>query len=153
MFVPATWFLPLALSILWPHLLTWNLYNTWQFCSDTWNCFSTERFLILSGTFVNCFDKQTFPKLLALTFLIYTTMSPYPNFYCLYCYTVVKTFELEWFVKCLLFVVLPFYFVLFVTRVSRLAFLFGYCTTLNSIWLTRFPLNSNISNENLLFAV
>ena len=65
MFVLATWFLPLALSILWPQLLTWNLHNTWQFCSDSWDCFSSEFFLVLSGTFLYCFDKQEFPKLLA----------------------------------------------------------------------------------------
>ena len=32
------------------------------------------------------------------------------------------------------------YFVLFTARVLRLAFLFGYCTFLNSIWLNNFSL-------------
>ena len=119
MFVPATWFLPLALSILWPRLLTWNFHNTWQSCSNTWNRFSSERFLILSGTFVYYFDKQTFPKLLAFTSHIYIMMSPL-IFSILYCYNVAITFELEQFVKCLLFCSFTFSFVLFVCCV-RLA--------------------------------
>ena len=69
-------------------------HYTWQFCSHTCNCFSSERFLILSGIFVYCFDKQTFPKLLVFTSHIDTTMSPTPNFSYLYCYNVVISSEL-----------------------------------------------------------
>ena len=103
MFLPATQFLPLALSILWPQLLTWNVHNTQQFCSDTWDCLSSECFLVLSGTFVYCFDKQAFPNYSLFTSHIYTTMSPSPNFSCLYCYNLAISFALEYFVECLSF--------------------------------------------------
>ena len=115
MFVPATWFLPLALSNLWPQLLTWNFHIIpGNFFSNTWNRFSSDRFLITSGIFVYCFDKQTFPKLLAFTSHTDTdtTMSPTPNFSLLYCYDVVIRFELEQFVECILFCYFTFYFVL-----------------------------------------
>ena len=57
MFVPATWFLPLALSILWPHLLTWNFYIIPGNFVQIPGCFRSERFVILSGIFEYCFDK------------------------------------------------------------------------------------------------
>ena len=50
-------------------------------------------------------------------------------------------------------VILPFYFVLFVARASRLAFSFSSCTILNSIWFNKFLSDPNIPNDNLLFAV
>ena len=110
MFVLATWFLPLALSILWTQLLTWNFHNTWQFCSNTWTCFSSKRFLALPDTFVNCYAQQTFSKLLVFPSHIYTTMSPSPNFACLHCYKVVISFELEQFVEGILFCYFTFLF-------------------------------------------
>ena len=63
-------FFLLRFQILCLPLLTWNFHIvTGNFVhipgiSDTWNCFSSKRFIILSGIFGYCFDKQTFPKLL-----------------------------------------------------------------------------------------
>ena len=85
-------------------------YYTWQFCSTTWNRFSSNHFLISSGIFVYCFDKQTFPTLLVFTSHIHTAISPTPNFF-LYYYDLVRTFELELFVKCLF--LLCYLFILF----------------------------------------
>ena len=120
MYVPATRFLPLALSILWPQSLTWNLHNTGQFCSNTWNRFISNRYLISSGIFVYCFDKQTFATLLVFTSHIHTAMSPSPNFSCLYCYNVVISLHQSSLQNVYHFVILPFYFVLLVCY-ARLA--------------------------------
>ena len=155
MFVPATWFLPLALSVLWPQLLTWNFRSTWQFCLNTWHCFSSERLLISSGIFVYCSIEWTFSKLLVSTSPIYTTRSLFPNFSCLYCYNVVIPFELEWFVKCLLFCYFTSLFC-FVCCARFAAFVFVWLLhNLKQHLVKQFlslSRNSNISNDKLLFA-
>ena len=86
--------------------------------------FSSDHFLILPGIFVYCFDKQKFPKLLAFTSYIDTTMSPTPNFSCFYCSIVVISFELEQIVECLLLCYFTFYFLLFVCCARLVACVF-----------------------------
>ena len=160
MFVPAIWFLPLALSNSVASLtLTWYLkivftylgskpgttvFTTWYLnlvsgdcvhipgISDTLNCFSSKRFIILSGIFLYCFDKQTFPKLLVSLPHRYTfpphTLKRVSHF------DLQLVSELEQFLFCY-FILFPSFLFVCCTR-SVACKLCSYSTTLHSI---RFP--------------
>ena len=95
MFLPATWSLPLALSILWPHLLTWNFYIIPDNFVQIPGTVLVATVVIPSGIFVYCFDKYTFPKLLAFLPPLTPQCLQSSNFSYLYCCNVVITFELE----------------------------------------------------------
>ena len=135
MFVPTTWFLPLKLSncvAVISNPLPGNFVHI-PGISDTWNCFSSKHFIIPSGIFLYCVDKQIFHKLLIFT-SHFDTSCPPPLTFPVYLshYLSVITSKLEQFFQMSMFYFsFSFRFCLLVAHVQQLASLISFCTILN----------------------
>ena len=103
MCVPPTWFLPVALSILWNFHIIFSTFVQIPGTVLVTTVFS-YRLAYLYIVLISSYSPNSS--------LLPPTLTPrcLPNFPCIYCYDVVITFELEQFVKCLLFCYITFLF-------------------------------------------
>ena len=110
-FVLATWFLPLALSILWPQLITWNFHIIpGNFVQIPGTVLVVTFFPYRLAYLYIALISRHFPNYSLFSPTLAPRCLPSPNFSCLYCYNVVIAFELERYVKCLLFWYFTFLF-------------------------------------------
>ena len=146
MCVPPTWFLPVALSILWNFHIIFSTFVQIPGTVLVTTVFS-YRLAYLYIVLISSYSPNSS--------LLPPTLTPrcLPNFPCIYCYDVVITFELEQFVKCLLFCCSTFLFCFVCCARFAVCAFVQLLHNLKQHMVNKFLSDPNIPNENLLFAV